>query len=115
MAQKERKINIEVGEVLKNLLQQKGLNASKAVLFGSYATQTSTHESDIDLIIVSRGFRDKSIFERVELTTGIGRTLVKTFKKPFDLMFYSDIEWEESCSPVVAAAKQEGQVLFSIG
>jgi hypothetical protein len=49
----------------------------------------------------------------VQLTTGIGRTLIKTFKKPFDLLFYSDLEWEQSCSPVIAAAKQEGKVLFT--
>ena len=113
MAQGKKSINIEIGEVLKKLLHQKGLCASKAVLFGSYATQTDTDESDIDLAIVSPLFRDKSIFERVELTTGIGRSLVKTFKKPFDLIFYSDIEWDELCSPVIDAAKREGQILFS--
>ena len=113
MAQKERSTNTEIGEVLKKLLLQKGLNRSKAVLFGSYATQTYTDESDIDLVIVSPLFRDKSIFERVELTSGIGRALVKTFKKPFDLMFYSDTEWEQSCSPVIDTAKKEGRILFS--
>ena len=113
MAYKKRSINDKIGDILKELLLKKGLNPSKAVLFGSYANRTNTDESDIDLIIISSKFRDRSIFERVELTAGIGRTLVKTFKKPFDLMFYSDIEWEEFGSPIINAAKKEGQILFS--
>jgi len=112
MAVSNIKIN-EIGEVLKNLLRQRGIRVSKAVLFGSYATQTANEDSDIDLIIVSPDFRDKSIFERSELTTGIGRTLVHAFRKAFDLIFYSDIEWNESGSLVIASAKQDGVVLIS--
>jgi len=105
-------IYVKIGEVLKTLLQQKGIDTSKVILFGSYAAQNENDNSDIDLIIVSTVFRDKSIFERVELTAGIGRNLVKTFKKPFDLLFYSDVEWEQSRSPVIAAAKQHGKILL---
>jgi len=50
-------------------------------MFGSYARDTQREDSDIDIIIVSRDFRDKSIFERAELTTGIGRELVRKVKK----------------------------------
>ena len=111
MAKGKRSLSIKIGEVVKNLLEQKGINPSKIVLFGSYAKNTETEGSDIDLIIVSRAFRDKSLFERVQLTTGIGRTLVKMFRKPFDLMFYSDVEWDQSRSLVIDAARQEGRVL----
>jgi hypothetical protein len=45
------------------------------------------------------------------LTSGIGRKLVKTFKKPFDLMLYSDLEWEDGHSIVIHEAKKEGIVL----
>ena len=111
MAKKEDNIDSRIYEVLKPLMETKGLNISKIVLFGSYAKHSESENSDIDLIIVSRDFRDKSVFERVELTTGIGRTLVKTFKKPFDLMFYSDLEWESSPSILISAAWNEGRVL----
>lgn len=93
------------------MLKEKGINTDKIVVFGSFARGTEHKDSDIDLIIVSKTFRGKSVFERVELTTGIGRKLVKTFKKPFDLMFYSDLEWEDGGSVVIHAAKQEGIVL----
>ena len=111
MAQKSGLINTQLNIELKQLLENRGINADKIVVFGSYGRGDKREDSDIDIIIVSRNFRNKSIFERVELTSGIGRKLVKTFKKPFDLMFYSDLEWEDGHSMVIHAAKKEGIVL----
>jgi predicted nucleotidyltransferase len=111
MAKKEDRIVSGIYNVIMPLLEQKGLQVAKIVLFGSYAKQCEDIDSDIDLIIVSQNFRNKSIFERVKLTTGIGRKLVKTFKKPFDLMFYSDLEWDHSRSVVIDAARNEGKEL----
>jgi predicted nucleotidyltransferase len=114
MAKKEDQLGSGIYKVLMPLLEQKGLQVARIVLFGSYAKQCEDKDSDIDLIIVSQNFRNKSIFERVKLTTGIGRKLVKTFKKPFDLMFYSDLEWNHSRSIVIDAARNEGKELQSI-
>ena len=111
MAQREDNLNVKINKELIQLLEERGINVDKIVIFGSYARGTEKVDSDIDLIIVSRNFRKKSIFERVELTTGIGRNLVKTFKKPFDLMFYSDLEWKDGRSTVIDAAKREGNIL----
>jgi predicted nucleotidyltransferase len=111
MAQRTGGLNTQLKLKIRQLLKEKGIITDKVVLFGSFGRGTEKADSDIDLIIVSRSFRNKSVFERVELTTGIGRKLVKTFKKPFDLMFYSDLEWEDGGSPVIHAAKQEGIIL----
>jgi predicted nucleotidyltransferase len=111
MAQKSGFINTQLNIELKQLLENRGINADKIVVFGSYGRGDKREDSDIDLIIVSKNFRNKSIFERVELTSGIGRKLVKTFKKPFDLMLYSDLEWEDGHSIVIQEAKKEGIVL----
>ncbi len=107
MAQRNSRINTQLNKELRHMLKEKGINTDKIVVFGSFARGTENKDSDIDLIIVSKTFRGKSVFERIELTTGIGRKLVKTFKKPFDLMFYSDLEWEDGGSVVIHAAKQE--------
>ena len=111
MAQKGGIINNRLNIELKKLLENRGIKVDKIVVFGSYARGDKREDSDIDIIIVSRNFRNKSIFERVELTSGIGRKLVKTFKKPFDLMFYSDLEWEDGHSVVINAAQKEGIAL----
>lgn len=111
MAQRNSRIRTQINKELRQLLKEKGINTDKIVVFGSFGRGTENKESDIDLVIVSKTFRDKSFLERIELTTGVGRKLVKSFRKPFDLMFYSDLEWEEGGSLVIHAAKQEGIVL----
>ena len=105
------RLDQKIAGVLRPLLEQRGIAVDKIVIFGSYAKKSEKEDSDIDLIIVSKGFRNKSVFERIESVTGVGRTLVKTFKKPFDLMFYSDLEWDDSQSIVVNAAREEGKIL----
>jgi hypothetical protein len=32
--------------------------------------------------------------------------------KPFDIMYYSDEEWEEGNSLIINAAKEEGEVIY---
>ncbi len=107
----ETEIIKEVSESLKELLQQRNITLYKIVIFGSFARGMSREDSDIDIIVVSKDFRDKSIFERVELTTGIGRELVRRFSKPFDIMYYSDEEWERGGSLIINEAKKRGVVI----
>ncbi len=112
MVEKQLPLSTEkIPSILAPLLEKKGIHNSQIILYGSYAQRKQREGSDIDLIIVSRVFREKSIFERVDMATGIGRLLVKQFKKPFDLLFYSDTEWAQAQSPIIAAAKQKGMVL----
>ncbi len=104
--------NRELSKILIELLKHRGISIYKIVIFGSFAKGLSKEDSDIDIIIVSKDFRNKSIFERVELTTGIGRELVKKTMKPFDIMYYSDEEWKKGHSLIINAAKEEGVVIF---
>lgn len=97
---------------LLGLLERKGIRVNKIIVFGSHAKGKVKEESDIDIIIVSKDFRDKDIFERVKLTRGVNRGLVKKFMKPFDLIYYSDEEWENGNSLIINAAKEEGEVVY---
>ena len=109
---KTEKIIKETGKILVELLKKKGISIYKIVIFGSYAKGIQKEDSDIDVIIVSPDFRNKSIFEKAELTTGIGWEIVKKTKKPFDIMYYSDKEWEGSNSLTINAAKENGEVIY---
>ena len=106
------KIIIEVKNILKELCKQKRINISKIILYGSYAKKIQRENSDIDIIVISKNFRDKSIFERAEITTGIDRELVKRTQKPFDILYYSDLEWNDSNSLILNEAKKKGNVLY---
>jgi len=109
MAKKEV---IEILKIIIDLFEKRGINIYKIVIFGSYAKGIQGKESDIDLIIVSKDFINRDIFKRVELTGGIHRELVRMLKKPFDIMYYSDEEWNEGNSLIINSAKQEGEVIF---
>lgn len=110
---KTRNIKTQIVKILTQRFQERGIALDKIVIFGSLAKGMQRRDSDIDVIIVSKDFRKKSLFERVELLTGIGRELVKRTKKPFDIMFYSDQEWNKGYSLVINAAKKEGEVLYA--
>jgi predicted nucleotidyltransferase len=100
-------------KITKELLQQRQIAINKIVVFGSYARNQAKKESDIDIIIVSKTFRNKDLFQRVALTSGLHRILVNKINKPFDIMFYSDSEWNKGDSLVVNAAKAEGKIIYS--
>lgn len=106
------KIDIkQIENTLKELLQDKGIDIHKIVLFGSFAKETAKKDSDIDIIVVSKDFRNKDIFARVRITRGIHRQLVEKIVKPFDIMYYSDREWEQGDSVIINTAKEEGIVI----
>jgi len=110
----ERKnIKTWIVKILKQMFQERGLSLDKIVIFGSLAKGMQREDSDIDIIIVSKDFRKKSIFERVELIAGVGRELVRRTKKPIDMLFISDQEWDKGNSLVINAAKKEGQILYA--
>jgi hypothetical protein len=48
------------------MLQVKEIDLQKIILFGSQATGKANKESDIDLIIVAKGFENMDFFERVK-------------------------------------------------
>lgn len=64
-------------------------------------------------VLVSKDFRNKDIFEKVELTNGIHRKLVDKIRKSFDIMYYSDTKWDKSNSLIIDYAKKEGKLIYS--
>ena len=96
--------------VLKSLTRQKGIDVDKIIIFGSYARGEDKKGSDIDIIIVSKDFEGKDIFERVEIASGLHRELVEKTMMPADIMYYSTTEWDEGNSLIINQAKEEGIV-----
>ena len=98
-------------EIIKRLFKKKKLKLNKLVLFGSYALKKNTRNSDIDLIIVSRYFREKSYNQRVKIMKGLNRSLVNTLNKPVDIIYYSDEEWRKGNSLIISESKATGKIL----
>ena len=107
----KRKI-IKAVKTLEGFLKERGIDIYKIVVFGSYASGKETKESDLDIIVVSKNFEKKDIFERVELVRGIHRELVEKYTVPMDMMYYSPTEWKNGSSLIINAAKEQGQVVY---
>ena len=105
-------LKLKIKNVLKKLLEGRGLNINKIVMFGSFARGEQKEDSDIDIIIASSDFRNKGIFERVKMTTGICRELVRELKIPFDLLYYSDEEWENKNFLIINEARAYGEIIY---
>ena len=100
-------------ETLLEAFEKSGVSVEKIVVFGSYARGKPRRDSDIDVIIVSKDFRGKDIFQKVEMVSGIDGELVRRTNKPFDILYYSDTEWKKGYSLTINAAKEYGKVLYS--
>lgn len=109
MAKKEI---IRTKNLLFKLFRNRNISVDKIVIYGSYARNTARADSDIDIIVVSKDFREKDIFKKVALTHGLHNELVNKINKPVDLMYYSDKEWESGSSITMNTAKHEG-LIFS--
>lgn len=77
---------VEAITFLGQRLEKNGLKIEKIILFGSYAKGTATEESDIDIVIVSKNFENKDIFERADITKEAEIMMIKKFMIPLILL-----------------------------
>jgi uncharacterized protein len=108
-----KKKYIKIGNVLRDLLLAKNIRAQQIILFGSQVEEKESPNSDIDLIVVSKDFRNLDIFEKIQRVNGVHKGLVKKVRKPFDIMYYSDIEWERRDSIIINEAWKKGTNIYT--
>jgi len=105
----EREINRIKKIILRNF---HSIGIDKVILFGSTVKKNFTAKSDIDLIILSKAFRNKTLFEKSKMANNLEWDLINATDKPFDLLYYSDEEWENTASLMIAEAKKNGKVIY---
>ncbi len=87
--------NNETAKIIKQLKEFKKSSKAKfyidkIILFGSAARGEMNEHSDIDLLLVSKKFRDKSFFDRP-----IGLRKFWTLDYPVDFLCYTPEEFEK--------------------
>lgn len=94
----------EIARFRKRLADRLG-SVETLILFGSQATGTTHEDSDVDLIVVSQGFRDLSSLKRGALAH-----LVWDLPHPVDFICYTPEEYERLKNQVsiVKVALDEG-------
>jgi predicted nucleotidyltransferase len=81
----KRKVRAAV-KFLEQCLVEGGVTPSKIILFGSQAKGKATNESDIDVVIISKDFRNKDILERAAMTKDAEIRTLKKFMIPLDIV-----------------------------
>ena len=101
-----QKLFVEVEETLRAFCSERSIPVGMVRFFGSRAVgDAAGADSDLDLLLVSEAFEGKDIFERTRMVSGLHRILVKRFKIPFDIVFCSKNEWQNSGSPLLSGLK----------
>jgi predicted nucleotidyltransferase len=93
------------------LLGEKGVEVQKIIIFGSYARGTATADSDLDMVIISKDFRGKGIFERAKKLQGIEWQVIKKFMVPLDIITMSPDDFQKGISPVSQFART-GRIVY---
>lgn len=92
----------------KKKLEEKSIKVKKIVLYGSFATGKDTEISDIDLVVISDDFKEKSYWERIDLLSGA----IYEVMKPIEVVAMTSEEWEKGDSVITDFARK-GEVVFA--
>ena len=91
-------------------LKAKKVNVAKIILFGSQARGTASAESDVDIVLISKDFRNKGIFKRLALIKEAEIATINKYMIPFDVVMMTPDEFASGTSLVSEYAKN-GKVL----
>lgn len=85
----------------KKVLESANVQVEEMILYGSHATGTAREDSDIDLIVISPSFADKSYWERIDI---LSEAIYQLFV-PIEASAFTPEEWETGQSLLVDYAR----------
>lgn len=85
----------------KNALESINIRVDQLILFGSHAEGTAREDSDIDLVVISSSFSDKSYWERINILTD---AIYQVFA-PIEASAFTPDEWKSEKSLISDYAK----------
>lgn len=85
-------------------LKEEGVDVARVVVFGSHIKGDAREDSDIDMIVVSSDFRNKSISRRAAIVRNAYSDTIKKFMIPIDLVMETPEEFNPDFGMVVYAA-----------
>jgi len=97
----------EIISAFRNVLESKGIKAEKIILFGSYATGQYRQDSDIDIVVISRDFKNKSYWERIDILSDA----IYDIFEPIEATAFTPDEWQ-SRESILADFAKNGEVVY---
>lgn len=83
-------------------LERANITVDKLVLFGSYANGNYHEDSDIDVAVVSRDFRDKTYWEKIDV---LSDAIYQVFQ-PIEALAFTPEEWDQGDKIVLEFARK---------
>ncbi len=90
----------------KKALESINICVEQLILFGSHAVNTAREDSDIDVVVISSSFSDKSYWERIDILT---EAIYKVFA-PIEASAFTPEEWNTGKSLIVDYAKNGASI-----
>ncbi len=103
----DKRAVLKIISAFRDALESKGIKAEKIILFGSYATGQYREDSDIDIVVISRDFQNKSYWERIDI---LSEAIYDIFE-PIEATAFTPQEWQSRESIIVDFAK-DGEVVY---
>ncbi|MEW5945624.1 MAG: nucleotidyltransferase domain-containing protein [bacterium] len=100
-----------MGSYLAECLEERGINVSKIILFGSHARDGETRESYVDLAVILADFHGKSIFRRADMLGDAELKTIRKFAAPLDMVTMSPEDLESGTS-LAAGFVRQGKVIY---
>jgi len=98
---------LEIISAFRDILESKGIKADKLILFGSYATGHYRQDSDIDIVVISRDFENKTYWQRIDI---LSEAIYDIFE-PIEATAFTPREWQ-SRESFIADFAQKGEVIY---
>jgi len=99
---------LEIVARFREAIESKGIRITRLILFGSYANGTYREGSDIDIVVISKDFRGKDYWERIEI---LSDAIYEVFQ-PIEAVAMTPEEWAKGESLIVEYAR-DGEVVYA--
>lgn len=85
----------------KKALESNNIHVERLVLYGSHADNSAHEDSDIDVVVISPSFTDKSYWERIDILADA----IYQVRAPIDASAFTPEEWDAEKSLITDFAR----------
>jgi len=103
----DKKNVIDVISRFRSALEASGIKIDRIILYGSWAKNTQSESSDIDLVVISEDFKDKDYWKRIDV---LSAAIYEVFQ-PIEAVAMTPEEWEKEDSFISLYARN-GEVVY---
>jgi predicted nucleotidyltransferase len=103
----DKKTVLTIISEFRKVLESKGIKPQKLILFGSFVSGNFHEGSDIDIVVISKDFENKSYWERIDI---LSAAIYEIFE-PIEAVAMTPQEWQQGNSLIVNYARN-GEVVY---